>query len=153
MEYTCCNFNFKSITRNNHVGSLGLHFLSNCCLCFHANGNLGGDFPLDQPPLPRSSRPSEEKGGPLDNPQSGGNTTTDSKSNPIPAKDGDERNSGQDGAVVPNFIKRTRSSSLKLQVLFNCFFCKFLLIPATLFIVSCKFKFLKVCEAKFSFEF
>ena len=56
------------LTRNNHVGSLGLHFLSNCCLCFHANGNLGGDFPLDQPPLPRSSRPSQEKGGPLDNP-------------------------------------------------------------------------------------
>ena len=54
--------------KNNRVGSLGLHFLSNCCLCFFTNGNLGGDFPLDQPPLPRSSRPSEEKGGPLDNP-------------------------------------------------------------------------------------
>ena len=56
------------LTRYNHVGSLRLHFLSNCCLCFHTNGNLGGDFPLDQPPLPRSSRPSQEKGGPLDNP-------------------------------------------------------------------------------------
>ena len=68
LEYTCCNFNFKSITRNNHVGSLGLHFLSNCCLCFHTNGNLGGDFPLELPPLPRSRRPSQGKCGPLVNP-------------------------------------------------------------------------------------
>ena len=55
-------------TRSNNEGSLGLHFLSNCCLCFYANGNLGGDFPLELPPLPRSRRPSLGKGGPLDNP-------------------------------------------------------------------------------------
>ena len=37
-------------------------------LCFYTNGNLGEDCPLELPPLPRSRRPSQGKGGPLDNP-------------------------------------------------------------------------------------
>ena len=76
----------RSSMRNtliNTVGSLGFTFLQTALSCFHSNGTLEAIFHWSKPSQPRSLVPSKEGGGPVNNPQSGGDTIP--TANPIPS--------------------------------------------------------------------
>ena len=64
-------------------GGSGSTFYLTACLCFLGNGTLEGFFHWSKPSQPRSLVPSKEGGGPVNKPQSGGDTIP--TVNPIPS--------------------------------------------------------------------